>query len=336
MAMFYNTIIAWAVYYLILSLRSEVPWKYCTGSWNTYCCLPSDTAHQFQNFSLNNYEYQANADKSVIYKVYHVDKKPIDKRIVMLNSRMNKLKNEANNTYTFEAIKDFFSSSTVDVSHESVDSYYNNLSHDIRPEINEWIRSYFVMVNNTIFEAPRPNLTSLQQLKKVFDPIDVAEIIESQIKAKYPGQTVNVILNCAKNLNNPTQEFYTRYLTEMHKSTGIEDLGSFKLEIIACLFFVFLTVYFALWKGIKSAGKAVWITAIAPYVVMFILLIRGLTLEGSSIGLKFYLSVDDWGSLLEMKVWVDAATQIFFSLGPGFGTIIALSSYNKRTNDCFK
>jgi solute carrier family 6 serotonin transporter-like protein 4 len=82
--------------------------------------------------------------------------------------------------------------------------------------------------------------------------------------------------------------------------------------------------------------KAVWITAIAPYVVLFILLVRGLTLKGSSIGLKFYLSVDDWSKLLEMKVWIDAATQIFFSLGPGFGTIIALSSYNKRTNDCFK
>ena len=69
---------------------------------------------------------------------------------------------------------------------------------------------------------------------------------------------------------------------------------------------------------------------------MFILLIRGLTLEGSSIGLEFYLTVDDWSKLWEVRVWVDAATQIFFSLGPGFGTIIALSSYNKRTNDCFK
>jgi solute carrier family 6 serotonin transporter-like protein 4 len=69
---------------------------------------------------------------------------------------------------------------------------------------------------------------------------------------------------------------------------------------------------------------------------MFILLIRGITLEGSWIGLKFYLTVKDWGSLLEIKVWVDAATQIFFSLGPGFGTIIALSSYNKKSNNCFK
>ena len=27
MAMFYNTVISWAVYYLLLSLSSEVPWK---------------------------------------------------------------------------------------------------------------------------------------------------------------------------------------------------------------------------------------------------------------------------------------------------------------------
>ena len=45
-----------------------------------------------------------------------------------------------------------------------------------------------------------------------------------------------------------------------------------------------------------------WVTATAPYVVMFVLLIRGLTLEGSLQGVKFYLTVDDWTKLKDPDV----------------------------------
>ena len=38
MAMFYNTVIAWSVYYLFLSFKSVVPWKGCDNSWNTGEC----------------------------------------------------------------------------------------------------------------------------------------------------------------------------------------------------------------------------------------------------------------------------------------------------------
>ena len=42
----------------------------------------------------------------------------------------------------------------------------------------------------------------------------------------------------------------------------------------------------------SSLCQAVWITAIAPYAVLFILLIRGVTLPGSSDGIRFYLQPD--------------------------------------------
>ena len=82
-------------------------------------------------------------------------------------------------------------------------------------------------------------------------------------------------------------------------------------------------------------SQAVWITAIAPYVVLIILLARGVSLPGAAEGIRYYLT-PKWHKLNNSKVWIDAASQIFFSLGPGFGTLLALSSYNKFNNNCYR
>lgn len=38
MAMYYNTVIAWAFYYLLESFTSELPWTKCGNPWNTPDC----------------------------------------------------------------------------------------------------------------------------------------------------------------------------------------------------------------------------------------------------------------------------------------------------------
>ena len=38
MAMYYNTILAWSVYYLIASFDDELPWTSCDNEWNTPNC----------------------------------------------------------------------------------------------------------------------------------------------------------------------------------------------------------------------------------------------------------------------------------------------------------
>lgn len=81
--------------------------------------------------------------------------------------------------------------------------------------------------------------------------------------------------------------------------------------------------------------QAVWITALLPYFVLIPLLIRGVFLEGAWLGIKYYL-YPDWIKILNVDVWVEAAKQIYFSLGPGFGTLMALSSYNKFNHNCQK
>lgn len=133
----------------------------------------------------------------------------------------------------------------------------------------------------------------------------------------------------------PSEEYYNRKLLELQNSKGFDNLGGIKPSLAFCLFLVFLTVYFALWKGPRSSGKVVWVTATAPYFILTILLIRGVTLPGASKGIYYYL-VPDFDKLYDPNVWTAAATQIFFSLGPGFGVLLALSSYNDFNNNCYR
>ncbi|KAG5281081.1 hypothetical protein AALO_G00067230 [Alosa alosa] len=134
---------------------------------------------------------------------------------------------------------------------------------------------------------------------------------------------------------SPAEEFYTRNVLEIQDADGLRNVGGIRWQLTLCLFLIFTIVYFSLWKGVKTSGKVVWVTATLPYVVLLILLVRGATLPGAWRGVKFYLQ-PKWEKLLETSVWVDAATQIFFSLGPGFGVLLALSSYNSFTNNCYR
>lgn len=47
----------------------------------------------------------------------------------------------------------------------------------------------------------------------------------------------------------------------------------------------------------------------------------------------FHLQLQIWG---EIQVWRQAATQVFFALGLGFGSVIAYSSYNPPNNNCHR
>ncbi|KAF6206488.1 hypothetical protein GE061_017721 [Apolygus lucorum] len=130
-------------------------------------------------------------------------------------------------------------------------------------------------------------------------------------------------------------EYFSRAILELHRSEGLHDLGSIKWDMALCLFAVYIICYFSLWKGISTSGKVVWFTALFPYAVLLILLVRGITLPGSAEGIKYYLS-PNFSSITKAEVWVDAATQVFFSLGPGFGVLLAYASYNEYHNNVYQ
>jgi len=64
-------------------------------------------------------------------------------------------------------------------------------------------------------------------------------------------------------------------------------------------------------------------------------MIRGATLPGSLKGVTYFLA-PDFKKLGDPQVWVRAAGQIFYSLGIGFGSLIAMGSYNKFKNNCYR
>lgn len=132
---------------------------------------------------------------------------------------------------------------------------------------------------------------------------------------------------------SPTEDFYQSYVLE--RSSGIEETGRLKWELALILLMCWVIVYFCIWKGPKSTGKVVYFTATFPYVVLVILLVRGVSLPGSLNGILFFIK-PKWELLLDPKVWVNAAAQNFNSIGIAFGGIITMSSYNKFNNRIIK
>jgi len=133
----------------------------------------------------------------------------------------------------------------------------------------------------------------------------------------------------------PSDQYFLYEVLGKTPNIGLENYGSMHWELVLCLLLAWVFVALTLSKGIKSSGKVVYVTATFPYLVLIILLVRGVTLDGYKDGVDFYITptID---KLNNAKVWKDAAVQIFFSLSASWGGLIALSSYNRFHNDCFR
>ncbi|EDV26055.1 uncharacterized protein TRIADDRAFT_37598 [Trichoplax adhaerens] len=118
--------------------------------------------------------------------------------------------------------------------------------------------------------------------------------------------------------------FYKETLDATH---SINDGGGIYWKAIICLAAGWIILYFCLMQGIKSSGKVVYVTATLPYVFLIAFLVRGMTLPGHENGLAELIR-PNITALRNPYVWKDAAAQIFYSLGGGFGAYIALGSYN--------
>lgn len=121
------------------------------------------------------------------------------------------------------------------------------------------------------------------------------------------------------------------YDQTLQRSTSIQVQGGLIGELVGCLVLAYIFTYFSAWKGLKSTGKMVYVTCLLPYVILTILLIKGLTLEGCGTGLR-YLFVPNWEIVGRTETWKASAIQILFSSGVAYGPLMYYGSAREKTD----
>ncbi|XP_073324148.1 sodium- and chloride-dependent neutral and basic amino acid transporter B(0+)-like [Pagrus major] len=135
-------------------------------------------------------------------------------------------------------------------------------------------------------------------------------------------------------MQSPSEQYWDH--VALQRSSGLDDTGPVVWHLALCLLLTAMFSAVALIRGIKSSGKVVYFTATFPYVILLILLIRGVTLEGARDGIEFFIgSQSNMTKLMEAQVWRDAAAQTFFTLCISLGGLVTLSSYNNFHNNMF-
>lgn len=130
--------------------------------------------------------------------------------------------------------------------------------------------------------------------------------------------------------DNPGKFFGVDFL---HVSDSPFHLGGVNWPILATTVVVWFCNWFITRNGIsKGIEKASRIFTPLLLLLMIGFMIRGVTLEGASLGLD-YLFKPDFGVLLKPEVWVSAYAQVFFSATLGVGVMIAYSSYLPKKSD---
>ncbi|XP_069109757.1 sodium- and chloride-dependent creatine transporter 1-like [Argopecten irradians] len=81
-------------------------------------------------------------------------------------------------------------------------------------------------------------------------------------------------------------------LNVLQISSGFGDMGGIRWHLVLALAVAWVLVFLCLMKGVKSVGKVVYVTALLPYLLLTIFLVRGLLLPGAVDGIIFYLSPD--------------------------------------------
>ncbi len=130
--------------------------------------------------------------------------------------------------------------------------------------------------------------------------------------------------------SDPEAFFYNGFL---HLSDGPLVIENINYTVLIGLAVIWGATYIACSKSIdKGIEKVNKVLLPLLGITILIVIIKGVTLEGASVGLNT-LFTPEFERLKEPKIWLAAYSQVFFSLSVAMGIMITFSSYLPKDSD---
>ena len=115
----------------------------------------------------------------------------------------------------------------------------------------------------------------------------------------------------------------------------LEEVETFALkwDLVGSLLFTWIVVFLSTSFGKTILANVTYVTVLAPFALMAILIVRTATLPGAIDGIRYYIGKFDTKKLGDFQVWASALSQCLFSLSPGFATAITMSAMTDKHED---
>ncbi|XP_055893973.1 uncharacterized protein LOC106067429 isoform X4 [Biomphalaria glabrata] len=143
----------------------------------------------------------------------------------------------------------------------------------------------------------------------------------------------DVNLNLDNTSVRSAEEYF--YFSVVKQSDSFLHAGELRWQLCLCLLTTWTIIFIFLIKGFKPGGKTTYLFLILTALALIILLVRSSSLPGGHDGLSFLFTLQ-WSKLMEGEVWRDATSQVFFSMSIGCGSLVAMGTFNKFSNNVIR
>jgi solute carrier family 6 GABA transporter-like protein 1 len=164
------------------------------------------------------------------------------------------------------------------------------------------------------------NIVALGRINHRLRGTGLASILHAYVVATYYNVLLSWIMKyLVRSFQNPLpwkenpEIFFKDVIVDNSGSTWASSNFNIIWETWGWAIFVWVLVFLSIFKGVNALGKLVYFTMGVPMIMLVALVIRGVTLENASDGIRLYIAT--WrGELLgSMKIWQAAIAQVIFS-----------------------